>query len=195
MSPSADSGTSEPSKGIWKDTALGSHFDTFYSDRYLTTLHLKRLHDVLAGIPYEHIIILVNTEHYGGGGIYNSYNLSYTRGRHFKPVVVHEFGHSFGGLGDEYDYGNDAPTYFADTEVLAVVESCDAEGNAVLTQRNKFYTGEQVGETAAARQGGTRRRRRIYETRCVACLRQLPHAHQRGAGVLPCLSRGPHEVD
>lgn len=116
MSPSADSGTSEPSKGIWKDTALGSHFDTFYSDRYLTTLHLKRLHDVLAGIPYEHIIILVNTEHYGGGGIYNSYNLSYTRGRHFKPVVVHEFGHSFGGLGDEYDYGNDAPTYFADTE-------------------------------------------------------------------------------
>jgi hypothetical protein len=100
-SVSQESGTSEPSRGIWKNTVLGSHFDTFYSDRYLTTLHLKRLHDVLAGTPYEHVIILVNTEHYGGGGIYNSYNLSYTGGSQFLPVVVHEFGHSFGGLGDE----------------------------------------------------------------------------------------------
>ena len=115
-SVSQESGTSEPSKGIWKNTALGSHFDTFYSDRYLTTLHLKRLHDVLAGTPYEHIIILVNTEHYGGGGIYNSYNLSFTGGEKFLPVVVHEFGHSFGGLGDEYTYGNDDPMYFDDTE-------------------------------------------------------------------------------
>ena len=115
-SASQESGTSEPSKGIWKNTALGSHFDTFYSDRYLTTLHLKRLHDLLAGTPYEHIIILVNTEHYGGGGIYNSYNLSYTGDKYFLPVVVHEFGHSFGGLGDEYAYGNDDPMYFADTE-------------------------------------------------------------------------------
>ena len=115
-SVSEESGTSEPSKGIWKHTVLGSHFDTFYSDRYLTTLHLKRLHDVLAGTPYEHIIILVNTEHYGGGGIYNSYNLSYTGGKNFLPVVVHEFGHSFGGLGDEYAYGNDDPIYFDDTE-------------------------------------------------------------------------------
>lgn len=116
MPPSADSGTSWPAKGIWKQTALGSHFDTFYSDRYLTTLHLKRLHDVLAGTPYEHIIILVNTDHYGGGGIYNSYNLTYTHGEQFRPVVVHEFGHSFGGLGDEYPYGNDDPMYFPDTE-------------------------------------------------------------------------------
>ena len=115
-SASQESGTSEPSKGIWKNTALGSHFDTFYSNRYLTTLHLKRLHDLLAGTPYEHIIILVNTEHYGGGGIYNSYNLSYTGDKYFLPVVVHEFGHSFGGLGDEYAYGNDDPMYFADTE-------------------------------------------------------------------------------
>lgn len=115
-SVSQESGTSEPSRGIWKNTVLGSHFDTFYSDRYLTTLHLKRLHDVLAGTPYEHVIILVNTEHYGGGGIYNSYNLSYTGGSQFLPVVVHEFGHSFGGLGDEYTYGNDDPIYFDDTE-------------------------------------------------------------------------------
>ena len=115
-SPSTDSGVSDPGAGIWLNTALDSHFDTFYSKRYLTTLHLKQLHNVLAGIPYEHIIILANTEHYGGGGIYNSYNLTYTRGVHFKPVVVHEFGHSFGGLGDEYPYGDDDPRYFSDVE-------------------------------------------------------------------------------
>lgn len=116
MPESEESGASEPGEGIWRRTALDSHFDTFYSDRYLTTLHLKNLHNILAGTPYEHIIILVNTEKYGGGGIYNSYNLSYTKGKHFKPVVVHEFGHSFGGLGDEYDYGDDDPMYFPDTE-------------------------------------------------------------------------------
>lgn len=103
-SPSADSGTSEPSKHIWKDTALGSHFDTFYSDRYLTTLNIKKLHDLLAGTPYEHIIVLVNTSQYGGGGILNSYNLSMTHHPSFEQVVVHEFGHSFAGLADEYAY-------------------------------------------------------------------------------------------
>ncbi|MGN1375617.1 MAG: M64 family metallopeptidase [Prevotella sp.] len=116
-SPSKESGTSIPSKGIWKNTVLGSHFDTFYSNRYLTTLNLKDLHDVLAGIPYEHIIILVNTDEYGGGGILNSYVLSMTHHKMYKPVVVHEFGHSFAGLADEYAYDEEPiPMYPHDIE-------------------------------------------------------------------------------
>ena len=116
-SPSADSGTSYPSKGVWKNTALHSHFDTFYSNRYLTTLHLKDLHDWLAGVPYEHIIVLVNTSEYGGGGILNSYNLSMTHHKNFRPVVVHEFGHSFAGLADEYAYEEEqVPMYPASVE-------------------------------------------------------------------------------
>lgn len=116
-SPSLESGTSEPSKGIWKETALSSHFDTFYSDRYLTTLNLADLHDCLSGVPYEHIIILVNTAQYGGGGILNSYVLSMTHHPMFKPVVVHEFGHSFGGLADEYAYDfEQIPMYPHDVE-------------------------------------------------------------------------------
>lgn len=116
-SPSEDSGASEPGKGIWKHTALSSHFDTFYSERYLTTLNLKDLHNWLAGTPYEHIIVLVNTERYGGGGILNSYNLSMTHNEWFKPVVVHEFGHSFAGLADEYAYENEPiPMYPHDIE-------------------------------------------------------------------------------
>lgn len=110
--PSAESGTSNPGKGIWKNTALHSNFNTFYSDRYLTTLHLKDLHNWLAGTPYEHIIVLVNTDNYGGGGILNSYNLSMTHHSAFKPVVVHEFGHSFAGLADEYAYDYEAIPMF-----------------------------------------------------------------------------------
>ena len=102
--PSAESGVSLPRRGDWKDTALGSHFDTFYSDRYLTTLQLKRMHNLLAGIPYEHIIFLANTDTYGGGGIFNSYTRTTAHNSAFRTVVVHEFGHSFGGLADEYAY-------------------------------------------------------------------------------------------
>ena len=106
-SPSAESGVSVPRLGDWKSTAFSSHFSTFYSDRYLTSLHLKDIHNALAGIPYEHIIILANTPEYGGGGKYNSYTLTAAGHKMFKPVVVHEFGHSFGGLGDEYFYEGD----------------------------------------------------------------------------------------
>ena len=116
-SPSVDSGTSEPGNGVWKNTALHSNFNTFYSDRYLTTLHLKDLHNWLAGIPYEHIIVLVNTEKYGGGGILNSYNLAMAHHELFRPVVVHEFGHSFAGLADEYAYDfEQIPMYPHDIE-------------------------------------------------------------------------------
>jgi len=101
---SRDSGVSVPRKNIWKNTVFTSHFDTFYSDRYLTTTNVTDIHDAIAGIPYNHIIILANTNVYGGGGIYNAYTLTTTGHPEFKPVVVHEFGHSFGGLADEYYY-------------------------------------------------------------------------------------------
>lgn len=104
---SAESGVSVPREKEWKETAFGSHFDTFYSARYLTTSEVTKIHDALSNIPYEHIIILANTDTYGGGGIYNAYTLTTAHHKMFQPVVVHEFGHSFGGLGDEYFYEND----------------------------------------------------------------------------------------
>lgn len=117
MVPSKDKGVSIPHDNLWKNTALASSFDTFYSNRYLTTLHLKKLHDILSGVPYEHIVILANTENYGGGGIYNSYLMSAAHNEHNLPVVVHEFGHSFAGLADEYYYDDQYETmYPADTE-------------------------------------------------------------------------------
>lgn len=108
-SESTDSGVSIPRENVWKSTAVSSHFDTFYSDRYLTSSNVNDIHNLLAGIPYEHIIILANTDTYGGGGIYNSFTLTTAHHSKFEPVVVHEFGHSFGGLADEYAY-TDAPS-------------------------------------------------------------------------------------
>ena len=109
---SQDSGVSVPGEGEWKDTALKAHFNTFYMDRYLTTLRLKNMHDKLCGVPYEHIVILTNTDTYGGGGIYNSYTLTTAHHPAFKPVVVHEFGHSFAGLADEYYYDDQYVEYY-----------------------------------------------------------------------------------
>ena len=114
---SEDSGVSVPGEGVWNNTALKAHFNTFYMDRYLTTLRLKNMHDKLCGIPYEHIVILANTDTYGGGGIYNSYTLTTAHHPAFKPVVVHEFGHSFAGLADEYYYDDQyVEFYYPDSE-------------------------------------------------------------------------------
>ena len=110
--PSEDSGVSVPGEGLWKKTALGSHFDTFYMERYLTTLRLRQMHDALCGVPYEHIVILANTDTYGGGGIFNSYTLTTAHHKSFEPVVVHEFGHSFAGLADEYYYDDQFVEYY-----------------------------------------------------------------------------------
>lgn len=102
--PSDQSDVSVPQDGVWKQTAINSNFMTFYSPRYLTTNSVHLIHDNLIGIPCEHIIILANTDTYGGGGIYNSYTLTTAHNPMFKPVIVHEFGHSFGALADEYFY-------------------------------------------------------------------------------------------
>ena len=103
-SASADTNVSVPQDEAWRDTAVGSNFMTFYMDRYLTSGEVYAMYDLATNIPCEHFIILANTATYGGGGIYNSYTLTTAHHTAFRPVVVHEFGHSFGGLGDEYFY-------------------------------------------------------------------------------------------
>lgn len=117
MTPSVDSGVSVPLEKDWRNTALDSHYSTFYSARYLTTPSVKKMHDALNCVPYEHILILVNTERYGGGGIYNSYQVAAMHNKLTLPVAVHEFGHSFAGLADEYFYINEPDdTYPVDVE-------------------------------------------------------------------------------
>lgn len=113
--PSRESDASDPKTGNWRNTALSSNYSTFYTDRYLTTTRVRQMHDLIAGVPYEHIIILANCNVYGGGGIFNSYTLTTANHSAFEPVVVHEFGHSFGGLADEYYYDDQYEQYYNDS--------------------------------------------------------------------------------
>jgi len=168
---SVDSGVSVPKAGRWRNTVFGSHFSTFYSDRYLTTPSVYALHDAMTGVPCEHIIVLANTDTYGGGGIYNSYTLTAAGNTEFEPVVVHEFGHSFGGLADEYFYENDVmtDTYPLDVEPWEpnITTLCDfttkwedllADGTPVPTPAPTEYgassTKKQVGPTGVYEGGG-----------------------------------------
>ncbi len=114
--PSLDEGPSIPHDGKWTTTLANSHYDTFYSKRYLTTSKIHRIYDALSNVPFEQIIVLINAETYGGGGIYNQVTLSTADHPTFKKVLVHEFGHGYAGLGDEYSTDEYDPMYPSDTE-------------------------------------------------------------------------------
>ena len=101
-SVSQDAGTDIPHQGIWRNTAACSNFYTFGIDRYLTAPDHKAVAKLASGAPNDAIYVLVNEEKYGGGGIYNYYALSTADNSRTEYVFVHEFGHSFAGLGDEY---------------------------------------------------------------------------------------------
>lgn len=100
--PSQDSGISEPSYGIHRNSAVGCSFDSLDSNRYILTENNRDLRDIASAVPYDALIILANTGRYGGGGIYNLYATAISDNRWTDYVFLHEFGHSFGGLGDEY---------------------------------------------------------------------------------------------
>jgi hypothetical protein len=105
---SQESGIDVPGKNVWKNTALGTRYDTFGSARYVLTDANKDLRDIASIAPYDFVTILINDSRYGGGGIYQLYTTTYTIEKSDAQewqrdyVYVHEFGHAFGGLGDEY---------------------------------------------------------------------------------------------
>jgi len=100
--PSDESGTDVPGEHIYRNTRFNSTFYTFDLPRYLTTSDMKPIYDVAAGVPWDQLFVLVNTDRYGGGGFYNFLSVSSADHPQTPQVLVHEFGHGFAGLGDEY---------------------------------------------------------------------------------------------
>jgi hypothetical protein len=100
--PANESGISRPSTGIHRRNPLGSTYDTFGSERYILTTDNRALRDAASYAPYEFIEILENGETYGGGGIFNLYATVAADSDWAPYVFVHEFGHHFAGLADEY---------------------------------------------------------------------------------------------
>ncbi|MTT23762.1 peptidase M64 [Parabacteroides merdae] len=99
---SEESGTDVSGKGIFKNTALNSGYYTFGVDRYLTTPDMKSIRDAVWNVPCDAIFLLINTDMYGGGGMYNFYACGTADNPRTPVVFTHEFGHSFAGLADEY---------------------------------------------------------------------------------------------
>ncbi|WP_299577910.1 M64 family metallopeptidase [uncultured Sunxiuqinia sp.] len=100
--PSVEAGTDIPGEYIYKNTAFNSHFYTFDTPRYLTTQDMLSIHDAASVVPYDHIYLLVNTDRYGGGGFYNFLSITSVDDPLAEKVFIHEFGHGFAGLADEY---------------------------------------------------------------------------------------------
>ena len=109
MVPSQDSDITMPGDGLYRNTALSCSFWTFDSERYCMTYDNETMKTLAGQVPYDQIYILANTKKYGGGGIFNSYCVSTTGDSYASDVIIHEFGHGFAGLGDEYAYdGSDS---------------------------------------------------------------------------------------
>jgi hypothetical protein len=102
MAFSRESGVTEPRKGVFLDTLLGATFNTFDSPRYLTLMHTKIMREVASLAPYDNVFVMVNSARYGGGGVYNQWAVFTSDNEYDDYVMMHEFGHHMGGLGDEY---------------------------------------------------------------------------------------------
>jgi hypothetical protein len=103
LSPAAaESGISRPSTGVHRRSPVGATYDAFGSERYVLTFENRSLRDVAAFAPYEFVEILANGRTYGGGGIFGLYSTVAADSLWAPYVFVHEFGHHFAGLADEY---------------------------------------------------------------------------------------------
>lgn len=100
--PALEPGISNPRKGVWRASPLACSFNAFDSDRYVLTFEDRELREIAAQAPYDTLILLANERKYGGGGIYNLWATVTADTEPSAYVFVHEFGHSFAGLADEY---------------------------------------------------------------------------------------------
>jgi len=100
--PAAQSGIARPSAGVHRRTPVGATYDAFGSERYVLTFDNRALRDVASWAPYEFVTILVNAETYGGGGIFGAFATVAVDSEWADYLFVHEFGHHFAALADEY---------------------------------------------------------------------------------------------
>ena len=100
--PAAASGVNKPHPGVFKRTPLSLSYSAFDSERYILAYDNRTIRDVASTVPYDYMFILVNEKTYGGGGIYNLYSVVAVDNKFSDYVFVHEFGHSFAALADEY---------------------------------------------------------------------------------------------
>jgi len=100
--PAPEEGISRPHAGRFRRSPTSTQYSIFDSERYVLSLDNRALRDVLSAAPYEFVIIMVNEKQYGGGGIYNLHSTAAVGTEFADYIFVHEFGHHFAALADEY---------------------------------------------------------------------------------------------
>ncbi len=100
--PARESGVARPSDGVYRRSPLRASYDAFGSERYVLSFDNQRWREAASAAPYEFVEIVVNDRKYGGGGIHNLYATVAADNASTPYVFVHEFGHHFAGLADEY---------------------------------------------------------------------------------------------
>ncbi len=161
-SESEESGTDIPGDDIYVNTVINSNFYTFGSERYLTTEDFFGVSNVASLVPYDDICILVNSEKYGGGGIYKHYCISTVDHALSNEVFVHELGHSFAGLGDEYYTSSTAYNDFFNLEIepwqpnLTTLKDFDAKWKLLVEEGTPIPTPREEGfeTTVGVYEGG-----------------------------------------
>lgn len=100
--PSDRPGVTNPRSGFWNRTPLGLSYNSLDSDRYMLSERNREIRDIAALAPYDAMILIANSRKYGGGGIFNLYSTAAADSAVADYLIVHEFGHAFAALGDEY---------------------------------------------------------------------------------------------
>ena len=141
LKPSRDSGIDEPRAGIDKETAVNSTFNSMGSERYVLTEDNRSLRNIAGHVPYDALYIMVNSTRYGGGGIYNFYCVYTSDNMDSDYLMVHEFGHSFFGLADEYYTSSTAYNDFytpefepAEPNITALKDPNNVKWKALMTE-------------------------------------------------------------
>ena len=142
--PSEESGVDEPGANIFKKTALGLTFNSLGSERYLLTEDNKTVRDIASHVPYDALMIMVNHSRYGGGGIYNLFSTFTTDNQWHEYLFLHEFGHSFAGLADEYYTSDVAYNDFFHTDVEPVEPNITALINNEVKWKELLSDGIEI---------------------------------------------------
>lgn len=150
LAASKESKTDIPGEKIWKNTLLNTRFYTFDSERYLSTENIEKLRNVAAATYYDQIYILVNTDKYGGGGIYNFYNICTADNQYSKEVFTHELGHGIAWLADEYYYDNDDVNFFYNQKLEPREKNITTLANFDVKWKNKLDKLTQIPTTPSS---------------------------------------------
>ena len=143
---SAEPGVSRPSTNTYRDTPIGTTYDAFRSERYVLTFDNRNMRRIASSTPYDFIEILTNTEVYGGGGIYGLFSTAAANNEWAPYLFVHEFGHHFAGLADEYytsAVAYESPETFIEPyepNVTALLDPADLKWKQLVTPNTPVPT-------------------------------------------------------